>query len=519
MDAGEPVSRGLLGIAAAQGDGMARDEKWARGLIQDFLDSGFLSEVSKGIVEVLTADMRNAGFSQAEIEMHRKVLLQAMDGIAPLPGDAGVITTLLNRPASPPAIEEPLEAFAAAGNVNAMLALAFEYFDRHHKGPGELAEETRLKDWKAMRASLEARSGPLPVDVLAVLTPEEKRDYDQLASVTKPRDALALDRITSSIEASLRKEHAKSVEANRKRIAEWIGRGAEHGNRIAIALDAIIQAQGYAGPANRDAATARGRQLAARGLFDLTETVLEYTASLAAAQPAPSETLVELTRAERTTVRDILRRFFGGIRARNDLVSPILALIALTGGGDPIQGESGAYDWLLTASRKEGNALAGVVLALRLMSTAGPAGAVQSANHFQLAAEQGEPLAQLALGIMYARGLGVARDEYFARRWVGMALGQGKLGEDIRKLVPIVSRVATAAPHLIGFSVPERRVFDALAAEKGQTEALIAFAVLVPDRNADAKDWLRKAADAGNESAKALLADSELSAALAAHHP
>jgi hypothetical protein len=57
---------------------------------------------------------------------------------------------------------------------------------------------------------------------------------------------------------------------------------------------------------------------------------------------------------------------------------------------------------------------------------------------------------------------------------------------------------------------------ETLAADKGQAEALIAFALLFPQPDADVKDWLERAAAAGNAPAKALLADSDFGAALTA---
>ena len=57
---------------------------------------------------------------------------------------------------------------------------------------------------------------------------------------------------------------------------------------------------------------------------------------------------------------------------------------------------------------------------------------------------------------------------------------------------------------------------ETLAADKGQAEALIAFALLFPQPDADVKDWLERAAAAGNAPAKALLADGDFGAALTA---
>jgi hypothetical protein len=94
-----------------------------------------------------------------------------------------------------------------------------------------------------------------------------------------------------------------------------------------------------------------------------------------------------------------------------------------------------------------------------------------------------------------------------------MALGGGKLGEDVGKLAPIVRKLMNKAPdkvHLVS------RLSDTLAADKGQAEALIAFALLFPQPDADVKNWLERAADAGNAPAKALLVDAEFDAALTA---
>jgi TPR repeat protein len=44
----------------------------------------------------------------------------------------------------------------------------------------------------------------------------------------------------------------------------------------------------------------------------------------------------------------------------------------------------------------------------------------------RIAAEAGEPMAQVAVGAMYERGKTVPRDMAEARRWYGLAAAQGK---------------------------------------------------------------------------------------------
>jgi TPR repeat protein len=538
VDAGEPASKGLLGVAAAQGDGMPRNEQRARELIQGFLASGFVSEALKLVVDVIGADMRHAGFSQPEVETHRKVLMSAVDGFGTQSGDADLIVTLLAQQGPFSLLikdRDRVATMASAGNTNAMLAVAFSYLDDRNS-PAALPAEKRRDEWQERRRAIETSSAPLPADIQAQFTSEEKREYEQLArndhrsSKTAQRpeaqerlgqlSRLALERITKSISDDIDKERAKNRQINRQQAAEWISKAAERGSRLALAIDALFHARGLAGPTKRDIAEARARQLVATGLLDFTASLLEYAASRIPILLGPGEDEVELTRAERSAARGVARHLFDGIRERNDVVRPLLALsvFALSDSGDrhPAQVEAEALDWLRSMARRDNNAFSNVLLAAHQLMTSNDTAklsesALKSINYLRLAAEQGEPLAQLALGIMYARGDGVARDDVFARRWVEMALGAAKLGEDVVKLAPIVRKLMDKASdneRVLG------RVSDTLAADKGQAEAVIAFALLFPEPDDDAKDWLKRAADAGNSPAKALLADTELAAAL-----
>jgi TPR repeat protein len=531
ISAGEPLSKGILGLALATGEGVPRDESRARALIQEFLASGVIGEALKTAVDIVAADMRTAGFSPAEINVHRKVLLAAVEGIVPQPGDADVVLALIDGPEirSQQAMDR-LTALAASGNTNAMLMLAANYL---HSRPSasELAAEARLSEWQTRRRTLEGNPGSLPSDALALFTPEEKTEYDEITRsgqrvLPAKQDRLnqlsrlVLDRITATFTSDLEKERTKHRVESHRQMAAWIGRAADAGNRVAFAIDAMLQAQGFAGPVKRELAEARARQLVSTGLFDLTASLIDYTIGRFPAIAGPRDEEIEVTKDERSTVRGVVRRLFDGIRQRNDPVPPLLALslfVEMDQHKAPSQLEAEVLDAFRTLSRKDSNAIAHVVLAAQQLSAPGGAAklsenSLKAADYMRLAAEQGEPLAQLALGIMYARGIGVARDEYFAKRWVGTALGTGKLGEDIGKLAPIVSKFLPKEPDNMTKIV--QGLLGTLTADKGRTEALIALVLLIPEPDADGKEWLNRAVAAGNAPAKSLLANAEFAAAL-----
>jgi TPR repeat protein len=461
--AGEPLSKGLLGIALAVGEGVPRDEHRARELIEQFLASGFVGEALMAVVDVVAEDMRYAGFAPAEIESHRKVLVAAFEGMVPQPGDADVILALLaarSAVLSPP-IQDRLTALAKAGNTNAMLLLAYSYFEGRN-------------------------------------------------------------RIAVSIRDDLDKEDAKSRGESRQRVAEWISRAAKEGSRVALAIDAMLQARGFAGSIERDLAEDRARQLGSKGLLDITATLLEYTTGRFPAILGPGNDEIELTWAERGAARGVVRRLFDGLRKRNDLMPSLLALSNLVDFDDrgSTQAEADALDALRTLGRKDGGAIANIFIAAYQLANAHDLtgvteDALKSANYMRLAADQGEPLAQLALGVMYALGVGVARDEYFAKQWVAKALGTGQLGDELRKLAPIASKLISKDAD--GGNIRTvQRVLGTLTTDEGQAEALIALVLIIQQPGATgAQDWLVRAAAAGNTPAKSLLADPGFTAALA----
>jgi TPR repeat protein len=282
----------------------------------------------------------------------------------------------------------------------------------------------------------------------------------------------------------------------------------------------MLKVRGFAGPVERNIAEDRARQLGSRGLLDLTATLLEYTTGRFPVILGPRYDEVELTWSERSAARGAVRRLFDGLRRRNDLMPSLLALSNFVDHDSrgPARTEADALDALRTLGRKDGGAIANVFLAVHQLETAQDWAGVsedtlKSANYMRLAADQGEPLAQLALGLMYALGIGVARDDYFAQRWVATALGTGKLGDEVRKLSPIISKLISK--NTDGNIGTIRRVLGTLTADEGLAEALIALVTIIQQPGAEAQDWLTRAAAAGNAPAKSLLAEAEFSAALA----
>ena len=75
---------------------------------------------------------------------------------------------------------------------------------------------------------------------------------------------------------------------------------------------------------------------------------------------------------------------------------------------------------------EQGNALAQSILGLMYANGKGvPKDDAEAVQWFRLAAEQGTALAQFTLGFMYASGQGVPKDDAEAVRWFRLAAEQG----------------------------------------------------------------------------------------------
>ncbi len=137
------------------------------------------------------------------------------------------------------------------------------------------------------------------------------------------------------------------------------------------------------------------------------------------------------------------------------------------------------------------------------------AGDFQAAfDELQTLADQNDPLAQHALGLMYAEGAGVARDRTEAARWYAKAAAQG-LAQ---------SQYNLAVSHYTGLGVPQDYALAAewyrKAAEQGDARAQNNLGYMYDTNRGvevDAEQavyWYQLAATAGNVNAQINLANS-----------
>src|SRR5437879_3948591 len=80
------------------------------------------------------------------------------------------------------------------------------------------------------------------------------------------------------------------------------------------------------------------------------------------------------------------------------------------------------------ATAEGGDADAQFSLGLRLVHDGAAQNYVQAAHWYQKAADQNHPGAQFNLGVMYATGQGVSRDDTLSRMWIGKAADLGDPG-------------------------------------------------------------------------------------------
>jgi len=124
---------------------------------------------------------------------------------------------------------------------------------------------------------------------------------------------------------------------------------------------------------------------------------------------------------------------------------------------------------------------------------------------YRRAAEQNDPLAQLALGRLYARGLGVPRDLAQSATWYRRAAEQGNP----------VAQFAFGQACLRGAGVPKNTAAGVqwvrLAAERNYPSAqiqlglILLYGKLVPQNTQEGLQWLHRAADRNNRVAQSAL--------------
>ncbi|MBI1385812.1 MAG: SUMF1/EgtB/PvdO family nonheme iron enzyme [Rhizobiales bacterium] len=115
------------------------------------------------------------------------------------------------------------------------------------------------------------------------------------------------------------------------------------------------------------------------------------------------------------------------------------------------------------------------------------------------AAEAGEPIAMVNLGNKYLEGRGVDTDEAAALAWYRKAANAGEpwgmyeLGQFYRHRADVQS-IRNGVPY--AETPAEARRWYVMAANAGLVDAMLKMGNIVPDH--EAKDWYRKAADAGS---------------------
>ena len=118
-------------------------------------------------------------------------------------------------------------------------------------------------------------------------------------------------------------------------------------------------------------------------------------------------------------------------------------------------------------------------------------------REWKAAAEQGQAEAQYNLGMLYLKGLGVARDPDEAFRWLRLAADQGQADAEFQVGLMLEKGVGVRQNYA------EARFWLALAAERGDSEAEAYFAAQyeqgqgVPKDLARAVRWYLLAADQG----------------------
>jgi TPR repeat protein len=164
-----------------------------------------------------------------------------------------------------------------------------------------------------------------------------------------------------------------------------------------------------------------------------------------------------------------------------------------------------AVEWYRKAAEK-GNHVAQVNLGIMYEKGHGVAkDEARAVEWYRKAAEKGNARAQFALGLMYTNGHGVGRDEGKAVEWYrkaaeqGYARAQGWLGVMYTKNLGVTKDDAKAVE------------WYRMAAEQGEVFAQYNLAVMYINGHGVAKDraeaiqWLRRAAELGHEPARQML--------------
>lgn len=146
---------------------------------------------------------------------------------------------------------------------------------------------------------------------------------------------------------------------------------------------------------------------------------------------------------------------------------------------------------------------------------------------FHALAERGDMRAQNAIGRMYARGEGVARDTDEAKKWFSLATVQdraltayntGDFAAAKRGFEPLAEKGHILAEYILGLmyangqgvpqSYPDAMKWHLKAAEQGEAKAQFSVGVMyfkglrVAQNRAEAFKWYRRAADQGDPTAQ-----------------
>lgn len=326
---------------------------------------------------------------------------------------------------------------------------------------------------------------------------------------------LAANSLDGLVAAALARAEGQAAPDSALKLKRHVEAAAENGNIIAMATMAYLVGEGVGGSADALESRKWADKIIGTGIVDRLLPLLEMSMAQTIAQIFTSELKIEAQQAAleaagvASVARDVVANLFdpkSGFAGRR--------LLGLVEG----MAKEGSLEWLQTAAI-DGDPAA--MLLVGLMQSKNPKSASDEAlqaNKKALAwlrrsAEKGDPFGKLFLGLAYALGVGTDRDTAQAVKWVDEALQQ-RLGNYLPKLVP-------AAKHIFGAKAPTPdakrlmvKLTEGLKDRKGRAELLIGLLALSLDAKDQTLKWLVRAVAEGNQSARKVLEDDSLAAAL-----
>lgn len=163
--------------------------------------------------------------------------------------------------------------------------------------------------------------------------------------------------------------------------------------------------------------------------------------------------------------------------------------------------------WRRRAARA-GNTLAVLTLLSEYAEAREDKDAGQMALLLREAADAGDGLSKFALAVFYAHGIGVSKDSFQARKWIGLALESGFY----KKALGAVADILKRQPTHLGYSSQQAELavdtvagfLSDLGERPGDSELI--YGLLVGPHTEEARLAFQKAAEVGNETAHLVLA-------------